>query len=123
MTTELSFLIDLLLNQKLTITVKKMICERIKEVEARLGSAPAPRASYIPPGPPQAASTLALMAKHKDILDAPEEPAPVPVENIAQTPAAVQAMMARNEAINAAVSGRNVMKDKGKMERTSPRKW
>lgn len=119
--TELSFLIELLLNHDLKSETKKAVAARIKEVEATLTPRPMQVAQV--PLPPalqkQPASTLALMAKHGDIPNIPPPvmpPVPV-VEQIAQTPATAAAMNARNEAIQNAISG---TVDKTKR---SPRKW
>jgi len=112
MTTELSFLIDLLLNHKLPKSVRDLLSTRIKDVEANLNIAPRMQR---PQGPAQAASTVALLEKHGP-LPVIEMP-PVPVENIAQTPETASAMISRNQAINDAISGKV---EKG---RTSPRKW
>lgn len=87
--TELSFLIDLLMNHKLSKATKELIASRIKEVEFSMSSRPS-GPSYSPPviynGVPQAASTVALLEKHG--------PLPV-VENIAQTPEAAAALANR----------------------------
>ena len=66
--TEIQFLIELLLNHKMSPDVKKLCTERIGEVASRLGQLPAPAQLVRHPGPPssldQSPSTLALMAKH-----------------------------------------------------------
>ncbi len=122
--TELSFLIELLLNHKLPKLTKDAIAMRIKDVEAAMN--PNGTVVYTPSSPipvpinsPQAASTLALMAKHGDIpnveVQAPQKPETVAV--IAHTPAAQAAMQSRQEAISAALSGKP---EKGA---TKPRKW
>lgn len=88
---ELSFLIDLLMNHKLSKPTKELIAARIKEVESLMTMthaylpANAKISTYL--GPPQAASTLALLEKHGP-LPIPE----IPVEQIAQTPATAAAM-------------------------------
>ncbi len=137
--TELSFLINLLLEHKLPDETKKVVAERIKEVELHLTAKPVSHSigqfqPHIPMGPPasaiqmpplvapQSASTMALMAKHGDIPFVPPVPtqvmtAPEPVQNVAQTAATQAAILARNAAIQTAISGKN---EKG---RTSPRKW
>jgi hypothetical protein len=73
------------------------------------------------PGPTQAPSTLAAMARHADptlaVAPPPEMP-PVPtVEQIAQTPETAAAMNHRNETIANAIAG--------KIDKTTgrPRKW
>lgn len=119
--TELSFLIELLLNHELSKPTKDLIAARIKEVESKLSPrAPEPVTWRPPPGQPmQAPSTLALMAKHGDVpvTHVPEMPPVEPVTQIAQTPATAAAMNARHEAISSAISGKI---EKG---RTSPRKF
>ena len=74
--TELSFLIDLLINPRDSEQLKKDLAARIKEVEANISSAPMQRAALkhmLPPPPTlqQAPSTLAAMAKHGDIPNFP----------------------------------------------------
>lgn len=115
MTTELSFLIDLILNHKLQKVSKDAIAARIKEVECsgnlpRISAAPLPRPAVVD-GALQSASTIAAMARHQE--GAP----PAPVSIIAQTPIAQAAMASRQQAINSAITGKN---EKGQ---TSPRKW
>lgn len=120
--TELSFLIDLLLNHKLPKPTKDLIAKRIEDVESRMIS----HAQTMPPAPNrvsnpnvQAASTLALMAKHGEtngyIAQVPIEPETVAV--IAQTPQASAAMESRNIAIAESIAGK-VDKTTGR-----PRKW
>lgn len=112
MLSELSFLIELLLNHPLSKETKDMVAARIREVEAALSSRPQTpmQVSWQPPaGLQQAASTLAAMARHGDIPAvslAPVMPAPEPVAVIAQTPQATAAMNSRNEAINQALAGK-----------------
>lgn len=125
---ELSFLIELLLNHDLPKATKDLIASRIKEVEqgltshqVRAGGFPIYNPSVGPTA--QAPSTLAAMARHGDIpaISPPVIP-PVPVvERVAQTPATAAALTARNEAITRAASSRPLAAtEKG---RTSPRKW
>lgn len=114
--TELSFLIDLLLNQKLPKPVRDLISIRIKEVETTINSGAFPRMQRSSPPPSiQSASTLALLEKHGP-LPTIEMP-PVPVEEIAQTPQTAAALVSRQEAISNSMTGKV---EKG---RTSPRKW
>ena len=140
MTTELSFLVDLLLNHKLQPVTRKAIAERLKEVEETLsrGYPPPPAAvearrtmMTVPPVRPelaaQAASTRAILERNPDLIPAAggqgaaQAPAVVteqaPVAVIAQTPATAQALQHRQEVINQALSGKP---EKG---RTSPRKF
>lgn len=109
--TELSFLIDLLMNHKLPKLTKQAIAERIKEVESNIG-APNVRSQ----APRQAPSTIAALSRQADEAN-PAIPAPEPVAQIAQTPAAAAALAARKQSIAQALSGKM---EKGQ---TSPRKW
>lgn len=118
--TELSFLIDLLLNHELQKPTKDAIADRIKEVESKLttngagshGSHLQSWNNQLPQNvPQQAASTLALMAKHGDIpyiASPPMPPIPKtePVAQIAQTVATAAAMMSRNAAISDSIAGK-----------------
>ena len=123
--TELSFLIDLLLNHKLPKPTKEIIAERIKQVEAeRYGPmAQAGVASAIPSGSPrlaqQSPSTLANLEKHGIIQAEPMPPIPeTPVVGVvAHTAAAAKALSDRNALVNQALSGR------AEQGRTSPRKF
>lgn len=94
--TELSFLIDLLMNHKLPKVTKQAIAARIKEVEARLpaltGYKPAPQ---LPHSINQAPSTIALMEKQAEMNPQVAMTPVIPVEQIAQTPAAQQALLDR----------------------------
>jgi len=127
---ELSFLLDLLLNFKLHATVKQLITNRIKEIEFKHGpplnayqaSLPVDR-SIRPARSAQSPSTQRIldeMAAEGAALIQPNPVAPespgIPTQ-IAQTPAAALALAARQEAINIAVSGKE---ERG---RTSPRKF
>lgn len=135
--TELSFLLDLLLNHKLSKPTRDAIVMRLKDVEVVLSSRPMAQAygATIAPqvvgGPPQAASTLAAMARHAQVSVVTPDgsvtsanpalitPGPIsaPVAIVAQTPAAVAAINARQESINLALSGKPA---KGE---TRPRKF
>lgn len=127
--TELSFLIELLLNHDLKKETKDAVAARIREVEGRLIVTPAQQTSYVlTPSPPvtfaknaQAPSTLAIMAKHGDIpnpfTSTPPEQPNVPVENIAQNAVTAAAMAARQQAISVAASGKPLAGE------TSPRKF
>lgn len=104
--TELSFLLDLLVNHKLTKVTKDAILLRIGQVEMAMH----PK-MLVPLGsgvvPPhlvgQAPSTVAAMMKHEV-----PAPAPVPIEAVAQTPAAAAALAARQEAMNQAMNGKGM---------------
>lgn len=81
--TELQFLIDLLLNQKLPLKTKQLVADRITEVEANMTSVPhrTIMPSKLINGATQAASTLALLEKEvgstvTPIVLAPIEPTP-----------------------------------------------
>lgn len=129
--TELSFLIDLLMNHKLSKATKELVAQRIKEVESRfnsgitLGGVVQQSRNTNPMA--QSASTIAALAKqqssiphetHDARLTAMNgEPAPVPVEQIAQTPA-TQAAMAHRQALMIETQRRPVDPATGR-----PRKW
>ena len=78
--TELSFLIDLLINPRDSEQLKKDLAARIKEVETELINRPVGLSSghsiHMAHAPKltQAPSTLAAMAKHGDIPQAPAAP-------------------------------------------------
>lgn len=119
--TELSFMIELLLNHKLPKVTKELIVARIKEIEEKIEYKPA-GATVMPvthqSGPVQAASTLALMAKHGEIpMQGQVVDVPAPPVQAAQNPVTAAAMQARQESIAAALSGK-VDKVSGR-----PRKW
>ena len=143
MTTELSFLGELLLNHRLPKATREAVGARIKEVEESRGapmvehrrSIPA-TPSLAPQGPipaalqGQAPSTIAAMMRHPDLMEAmaakpqitdPQTPSPAsepqPVAVVAQTAAAAQALQKRQEAVNIQLSG------KPKPGETGPRKW
>ena len=127
--TELSFLIDLLLNHKLPKATKDAVAARIKEVEART-AAPALRGvstagfvemasrpeQYLPPEiAKQAPSMQRIMLKHADVGKVQPVPEPVtvttwvepqPVAVVAQNAATAAAMASRNEAIANAAKGK-----------------
>ena len=98
--TELSFLIDLLMNHKLAKATKDLIAERIKEVESGITAGMSWPAKTNRPtisnAQQQAPSTLANLEKMGGLP--PIEPE-APVEQIAQTPAAAQALQRRAEAM------------------------
>jgi hypothetical protein len=114
--TELQFLIDLLLNHKVPSATKKLIADRIGEVETKLMQP----SVYIPPGrpinnfhPPTAQSPSTQRILDEMALEMP----PVQPATVAQTPAAAQALAQRAETIRIATSGKE---ERG---RTSPRKF
>ena len=80
--TELSFLIELLLNHDLPKATKDLIASRIKEVESNLVTYKLPnQAQNVTPRLSQAPSTLAAMARHD--MESPPAP-PVLAPEIAQ---------------------------------------
>lgn len=109
--TELTFLIELLLNHKLPKVTKDLIAKRITEVETAFRPQQGPSVSADPAvKPTQAASTMAILARNPDLT-------PSPVAVVAQTPATAKALADRQESIALAMSGKV---EKG---RTSPRKF
>ena len=71
---------------------------------------------------PQAASTLAVLARNPDLV-APQA-AHIPIEQIAQTPAAAAALAQRAEMINSAINGQIIAKGgKPAEQRRSARKF
>ncbi len=101
MISELSFLIDLLINPRDPEQLKKDLAERIKYVEQNYSNVTAvtrsPQVATLFANGLQAPSTLAAMARHGDTMVVNDPPA-VPVEQIAQTPITADAM-ARHAAI------------------------
>ena len=157
--TELTFLVDLLLNHKLPKATREAVAMRIKEVEGKVVAAPynmgAPAFTARPIAAPavipahmagQSASTIAAMQRQEGVapprpdeqalIDAQSHglspiqsnpititpPPTAPVAVIAQTPAAVAAMQARNETILAA-AGAGAFTGKPEKGRPSPRKF
>lgn len=135
MTSELGFLIDLLLQQKLDKNLRELVGNRIKVVEkhlsdinviatsgSKMGLVVPSTVTAFPGIGQQAPSTLAALARHPDLVaqmqhSTKPEPPPVPVEAIAQNQATAEAMSSRQRAVSAAISG---APEKG---RTSPRKF
>jgi hypothetical protein len=116
--TELAFLVELLLGHKLPKTARDVISARLRELAAMTPmpmQVPRP-ASVNPTGVQQAASTLANLAKHGDLMPIAVPP-PEPVVAVAQTPATAAALASRNQAISEAISGKI---EKGQ---TRPRKF
>lgn len=115
---ELTFLLELLLNHRLQKTTKDIIIGRIKEVEQGLPlrASPSVVSGFVHTGVSnQAPSTQAFLARNPDLI--PPPPPPAPVEVVAQTPATVAAMNARQAMINQAISG------KPEVGLSSPRKF
>ncbi len=117
MTTELGFLLDLLLNHKLPKPTKDLVAGRIREVETMLSTTQVriPAGSGITPAmiSNQAPSTQAIMARNPDLIPPP----PVPIEAVAQTQATAAALAARQQSIAQAMSGKPVPGE------TKPRKF
>lgn len=133
--TELSFLLDLLLNEKLSKSVKEKITARVKEIEVLVASSPtyirnfqAQQMHSMPPGQivngaPQSPSTIAAMQRQAVLQ--PTSPDTSQIDQsvppvIVASPAAAQAIANRNQAIN---EGINSVHGKGVPGRTSPRKF
>lgn len=117
--TELSFLLDLLLNHKLPRPTKEAITERIKEIEMRQVQASMPRTMAARAPTNQSPSTQRILDEMaaEGQAGVPIAAMPVDVSHVGQTPAAAAALQRRQEAIAIAVSGKE---EKG---RTSPRKF
>lgn len=130
--TELSWLVDLLVNFKLSKSVKDHVLSRIKEIDAR-GSQFSPQNMSRPESTlpahlqSQSPSTIANFLKNPQaggtisgttIVVSPAATEPiVDITAVVASPAAAQAMQSRQEALNAALSG------KREPGRTSPRKF
>lgn len=104
--TELTFLMELFLEDEMPKEIKKKIVQRLRDVEAKLEQAIAPQqVRGITPFPinqtdnslaGQAPSMQRLMQQHPDIVAKPQ-----PV-----TPAAAQALMNRQAMIDAKLNGK-----------------
>jgi hypothetical protein len=144
MKSELSFLIGLLLNQKLSPQVKKLLGERISEVEANLATIHVVP-TFVPPPVPgtyvkpkrdpnaQSASTLKILQETgplpvpivplqdvEAVPSVPSEPTTPPV--IAKTPAAATALANRNALLSQATST-GAFTGKPEPGRNAPRKF
>lgn len=130
MRTELTFLLELFLDEEVPSGTKKKLAERIKEVEEGFSKPAttynmAPRQAFVPglseaqaaqvPNNPlvavQSPSMQRLMASNPDLIPA------VPVPPTPATPAAAEALKQR------AAIMRNGMSEKPEPGRTSPRKF
>ncbi len=113
--TELTFLVELLLNHKLQKATKDAVAARLKEVEASMAQRSQIFSGAMPP-PGKPVSSRDVAVRHPDLVAAPP-PEPEPVVNIAQTPAASAAMASRQQAINESLAG--------KIDKTTgrPKKW
>lgn len=127
--TELSFLLELLLEHKLGKSTKDAIKNRIKDIELKSSTSSNWTTVTYPPQPqrplktaqsPSTQRILDEMANEQQVMS-PEpqaiHEAPGMPAVIAQTPAAIAALNARAQAISIAISGRE---QKG---RQSPRKF
>lgn len=99
--TELGFLAQLLTRHELPPETKDFVAARLVEVaEACEPPRPAPWTvqpqAQVPTGAPQAASTLAILARNPDLV---LPPAPVPPDQIAQTAATQAALASRSAAM------------------------
>ena len=94
---ELSFLISLILNEKLPLELKQLIADRIQAVEQGMGRSQILFPNQLPP-----------VTQVQNVA---------PIQNVAQTPAAAAALASRQQAISMAAS------DKPEPGRTSPRKF
>jgi peptidoglycan hydrolase CwlO-like protein len=146
--TELSFLIDLLLNHKLAKATKDAIAERIKEVETAMGSLSPMQVMLSPPKPQavvpsnlpaeiakQAPSMQAIMLRHADLAQtqrAAIEPALHEAQlrnaNIQASEPQPVAVVAQTAATAAAMASRNQAIAEslaGKIDKTTgrPRKF
>lgn len=117
MRTELSFLMDLFLNEEVPIVIKKQVADRIREVEEGLVAKPImqpilPRIELTPESQQfvakQAPSMQRIMAANPDLI---------PVPAVAVTPAAAAALQQRAALINGAGN------EKPEPGRKSPRKF
>jgi hypothetical protein len=100
--TELSFLLDLLLNDKLTKATKDKLTERIKYVEASSNQQQRP------------------VAKSWKAVPASLEP-PLSLDTIAHTPEVAAAMANRQAVVNAAINQKPMVIEKNGS--TGPRKF
>ena len=79
--TELQFLIDLLLNQKLPTKTKQLLADRITQVEANMTNVPhrTIMPSKLINGAQQAASTIALMEKDEKVISSQTPTYQIPI--------------------------------------------
>ncbi len=106
--TELSFLIELLLNHKLPKVTKDLIALRVKEIEEFRQPQTATlhvRNASTSLAAPQAASTIQAFERHGMNLPIQSERT-IKVEDIAQTPMAAAAIASRQQAIAESLAGK-----------------
>lgn len=89
MTSELSFLLDMLLNHKLPSATKVLVSDRIREVERNLNSIPLSSGG----------ARVTPLRMTEEGMTAIQKPPPSPVAVIAHTPAAAAALASRAEAM------------------------
>jgi len=107
--TELSFLLDLLLNEKLSVEVKTKITERIRDIESRMSVSPNFKPNIV-------ANSVQAPSTQKILDEMAMNPVPVEPQQPSSV-AAAQALASRQAAIMIAASG------KPEPGRTSPRKF
>lgn len=111
--TELSFLLELLLNHKLPKKTKDTIKFRIDEIQTSIPTNNRPiRTTGIQQAPSMQKAIEELEAEKFQ-----KPPNPINIDGYANTPQAAQALLKRQELINNALQGKE---EKG---RTSPRKY
>jgi hypothetical protein len=128
---ELSFLLDLLLNEKLSKSVKEKLTARVKEIETTVAAQPINTVNFrgvqnVPPervinGAVQSPSTIAAMQRQAQM----EAMGPGDAQEVSQhqegqliaSPGAAAAIASRNQALAEAMSG------KPAPGRTSPKKF
>jgi hypothetical protein len=117
MTSELSFLIDLLLNHKLTKPTRDLIATRIQELGMTQSTTPKVQTSgfiqspqnLIHGGSVQSPSTMAILNRTEETQPQPIQTIPVQAQTPTQpnTMAAAQALADRQNLMNQAMSGKN----------------
>ena len=115
MKSELGFLMDLFLSEEVPLPIKKMVADRIRDVEGKL-NAPSVHVQLQQPLPQWQAPVSAEIAKQAPSMQriiAAHPDVPIPVA----TPAAAQALAQRANAIHSGMS------EKAEAGRTSPRKF
>lgn len=118
--TELSFLLDLLLNHKLGKITKDALTERIKSIETKqpYASPSDHRYSAVPFGATVSQRMPIDISINSTHTPLPLDPHPPAIAvGVAQTPVAQAALAQRQQAISIAISGKE---EKG---RSSPRKF
>ena len=112
--TELDFLLEIILNHKIPKATKDLLQARIKEVQAQPTPIPRQLVNGVPrssqptrPSPTaQQPSTAKILQENPDLIPEGETlevvptPEVIPVNQIAQTPAAAQALAQRQQMMN-----------------------